>query len=83
MIIDLAFDSGGNLYVLEHAAGLPPVQSHPGALIKVDPQGVRTAVATGVPLDAPTSIALGPDGALYVSNHGTSPGIGEVLKIIP
>jgi glucose/arabinose dehydrogenase len=29
----------------------------------------------------PTSIVVGPDGALYVTNDGTSIGAGEVLRI--
>jgi hypothetical protein len=81
-IIDLAFAADGSLYVLEHATGLPPVLSRPGALIRVDPQGGRSEIATGVPLDRPAAIAFGPDGALYVSNHSTSAGIGEVLRIV-
>jgi glucose/arabinose dehydrogenase len=32
-------------------------------------------------LERPTSIAVGPDGALYVTQHGTSKAIGEVLRI--
>jgi hypothetical protein len=32
-------------------------------------------------LTQPTSVAVGPDGAVYVSNRGTSPTNGEVLKI--
>jgi hypothetical protein len=42
-------------------------------------------------LDGPTSVVVGPDGALYVTNHGASPAftsptsqhipLGEVLRI--
>jgi glucose/arabinose dehydrogenase len=31
----------------------------------------------------PGSVVVGPDGALYVSNQGTSIGTGEVLRIEP
>jgi hypothetical protein len=34
-------------------------------------------------LSQPTGLALGPDGSLYVSNRGISPGAGEVVKITP
>ena len=38
--------------------------------------------ASGVgtsPLDFPTGVAVG-DRVFYVTNHGTSPGVGEVLR---
>jgi hypothetical protein len=75
-IIDLDFDSAGNLYVLEHATG--PGLSGTGAVTRVDGNGNRTVLITG--LTRPTSVAIGPDCAVYVSNRGVSPGIGEVLR---
>jgi DNA-binding beta-propeller fold protein YncE len=79
-VIDLAFDAAGNLYVLQHATG-PTTLMLPGKLIRVAPDGTRTTVLDG--LDRPTSVAIGPDGALYVTNHGLSVGDGEVLRIQP
>jgi hypothetical protein len=79
-VIDLAFDSEGNLYVLEHATG-PTMLLGPGELIRVAPDGTRTTVIAG--LDRPTSVAVGPDGALYVTDHGLSVGGGEVLRVEP
>jgi hypothetical protein len=76
-IIDLDFDREGNLYVLQHATG--PLLSGPGALIRVAPSGERTLVAND--LSRPTSVAIGPDCHAYVSNRGTSAGIGEVIQI--
>jgi len=75
-IIDLDFDSEGNLYVLEHATG--PGLSGAGRVTRVDRNGNRTVLITG--LTRPTSVAIGPDCAVYVSNRGVSPGIGEVLR---
>jgi DNA-binding beta-propeller fold protein YncE len=79
-IIDLAFDSEGNLYVLQHATGATMLLG-PGKLIRVAPDGTRTTVIAG--LNRPTSVAVGPDGALYVTNNGLSVGGGEVLRIEP
>jgi hypothetical protein len=36
-------------------------------------------VVTG--LTNPTSVTIGPDGDAYISNFGTSPGTGEVIKV--
>jgi streptogramin lyase len=92
MIIDMAFDGGRNLYVLQHATGAVQ-QPFPGVLIKVVPDksqtdicaqyqaGTRTTAVTG--LTRPTSVVVGPDGALYVSNRGLTAGGGEVLRIEP
>ena len=83
LVIDLTFDRAGNLYVLEHSTGStgPPFFQLPGDLVKVAPNGTRTVVASG--LSRPGGVAVGPDGALYVSNKSTSIGTGEVLRIQP
>ena len=71
--IDLAFGSDRTLYVVE----MQSVTGLPGRVLRITPNGKRTVVADG--LDFPTGIAVGRR-AVYVSNHGTSPGIGEVLR---
>jgi hypothetical protein len=89
-IIDVAFDKAGNLYVLQHSTG-PTMLTAPGTLIRVDPDGNRTTIIdpqTQLPdgtigLKRPTSVAVGPDGAVYVTNNGLSPWSGEVLRIEP
>jgi glucose/arabinose dehydrogenase len=89
-IIDIAFDDAGNLYVLQHSTGLMGLTA-PGALISVAPDGSRTTVVdtdTKLPdgtvgLTRPTSVAVGPDGAVYVTNKGLSPGEGQVLRVAP
>jgi hypothetical protein len=71
-IIDITWGPGGNLYVLQFANG--PGLSGPGELWRVPPSGPKTLVATG--LIAPGSVAIGPDGAFYVSNCGVFPATG-------
>jgi hypothetical protein len=78
-VVDLAFDSAGNLYVLEHST-CGPFFCAPGDLVKIAPGGARTVVAGG--LDQPTALLLGPGGTFLVS-RGTSAGTGEVLWIQP
>ena len=92
MILDMAFDDEGNLYVLQHSTGALQGMG-PGVLIRVTPDkdqsgicaqyraGTRTTVLGG--LSKPTSIAIGPDGAIYVTNKGTTMGGGEVLRLEP
>lgn len=72
-IIDLTFDQNGNLYVLEYAKG---------DLSQIAPDGTLTTIADQ--LIFPTSMALGPDGAIYVTNKGSLPvGQGEILRLEP
>ena len=92
LIIDLTFDAAGNLYVLQHST-TPVTQTSSGVVIRVQPDltqsdvcaqyqaGTRITVAGG--LTRPTSVIAGPDGALYLSNRGISPDIGQVIRIDP
>jgi glucose/arabinose dehydrogenase len=51
-------------------------------VVRVSPDGSsRTTLAGG--LIAPTGIAVGDDGAVYVTNKGVFVGGGEVLRIAP
>ena len=77
-IVSLAFDATGNLYVLQHLDG-PGITT--GSLVRVAPDGTRTTMIAG--LVRATGLAIGPDGAIYLSHRGISIGTGEVLRIQP
>ncbi len=82
-IIDIAFGPDGSLYVLEIARLAIPRFGMGGRLVRIQPDGTRTDVISGPPLIAPGGIAVGPDGALYVTNNSTNATAGQVLKIEP
>jgi hypothetical protein len=82
-IIDLTFGPDGSLYVLQISRdGLAsPTGPVPGALFRVNPvTGERTLIASDG-LNFPTGVVVGPDGWFYVSNFGTSPGGGQVVRL--
>ena len=76
-ILDLDFDRRGNLYVLEHTSA--PFPMGDGTLYRVARDCSRRPVATG--LTNPSSVTIGPDGDAYISNFGTSPDVGEVIRV--
>ncbi len=78
-VIDIAFD-GSDLYVLEYDTA-PFLFGAPGRLLRVHADGKQDEVIGG--LSHPTSVAVGPDRALYVTNNGDQVGSGEVLRIKP
>ena len=83
-VVDTAFDAGGALYILEVASGQPgPPPFNPGLgtgrLVRKCPGGTPTELLAG--LTFPSGIALGPDGAAYLTNLGTSSTLGEVLRL--
>jgi hypothetical protein len=76
------------LYALESmtVGGFPngfpgPTQDGSGKIVAVDRDGNQTTIATG--LTMPGSMTMGPDGALYVSNHSyaEAPGNGTIVKV--
>lgn len=83
-IVDIAFDAGGALYVLEVAQGTP-AGSPPnpglgiGRLVRQCPGGARSVLLSG--LTFPGGVAIGPDGSAYLTNFGTSISAGEVLRL--
>jgi hypothetical protein len=79
-VTDLAFDRHGNLYAVEIAANGLLSGDPTGALIKIRPDGSReTVLSEG--LVNPYGVTISRRGDIYVTNHGASAGIGEVLRL--
>ena len=82
MVLGVVIDKNNRTYVLEMTAGAPFPFPGLGRVIRIDPGGKRTVIATGLSL--PTGMTMGPDGKLYVSNWGFGPpakGGGQILQI--
>jgi hypothetical protein len=82
MVLGIAFDQLGRLYVLENTTNNPFPTPNTGDIIRVGPSGEKQVIVTG--LNFPTGMTFGPDGKLYVSNVGYGPlarGGGEILQI--
>jgi len=84
-IMDLTFGPDGSLYVVENATGPfpppPPFAPYSGRLSRVNSDCTVTPLLVG--LNRPTAVAVGADGAIYVTNNGVTAGAGEVLMIAP
>lgn len=83
-VVDLTFDAGGALYVLEVASGLVPGPgANPGLgngrLLRKCPGEDATVLLSG--LFFPSGVAIGPDGSAYLTNKGVSATAGEVLRL--
>ncbi|MBZ0301415.1 MAG: ScyD/ScyE family protein, partial [Anaerolineae bacterium] len=78
MVLGLAFDDQGQLYVLESSTADDefPVAGA-GRVVRVADDGTLDVIATG--LSYPIGMTFGPDGFLYVSNYGYGgdPSAGE------
>ncbi|HBE48601.1 MAG TPA: ScyD/ScyE family protein [Cyanobacteria bacterium UBA11369] len=80
-LTNLTFDPQGNLYALQYANQSAWKGNFDGSVIKISPQGTRTTLFSGNGLEAPSSLTIGPDGAIYVTNRSDRPGQGQVLRI--
>ncbi|ARV62694.1 hypothetical protein BZZ01_32280 [Nostocales cyanobacterium HT-58-2] len=80
-LIDLAFNTQGDLYVLQHMNQSGWKGKPDGSLIKIAQDGTRTTLLNGDGLVTPSAMTIGPDNALYVINRGGLPGKGQVIKI--
>jgi hypothetical protein len=83
-IVDITFDTGGALYVLEVASGQvapfpPPNPGLGNGRLKRQCPGASPVVLLDG-LTFPGGVAIGPDGAAYLTNRGTSAS-GEVLRL--
>ncbi len=86
-VTGLAFGPDGTLYALEMSTGnttRPPfLTRNSGRLVRQTGPDSAEPVATG--LDLPIALAIGPDGAFYISSPaiGAEDGSGVVLRIMP
>jgi hypothetical protein len=81
-VLGLVIDKQDRMFVLENTVGAPFPTPGLGQIVQVDHSGNKEVIATGLSL--PTGMTLGPDGNLYVSNWGFSPGAiggGQILKV--
>ena len=85
-VVDMAFDRDGTLYIVEIASGFVPPpggSGDPGVgngrLLRKPKNGNAEVVLDG--LVFPAGVAVGRDGAIYLSNFGIFPGGGEVLRV--
>jgi hypothetical protein len=76
---DLAFDRQGRLLVLSYAENSIIGPPSPGALLRVNGDGSATVLARDG-LTQATGLAVDGDD-IYVTNHGSTAGAGEVLKL--
>jgi hypothetical protein len=84
-IIDIAISPGGVGYVLEHDIDgiIPPLgPGVVGRVTRINPNGTQNVIASAG-LVKPGGIAIGPDGALYVTTNSISAGGGQVVRIVP
>jgi hypothetical protein len=85
-VLGLAFDGRARLYLLEtsYSTTSPGPVMATGRLIRILPNGKQQVLIDSThndPLFFPTGLTFGPDGALYISNHGFGPPGGEILKV--
>jgi hypothetical protein len=85
-VIDVTFGADGALYFLQVGNGLatppvgPPVGPGQGKLLRRCPGAATSELLLGH-LTFPGGVAIGPDGAAYLTNNGTSRTAGQVLRL--
>jgi hypothetical protein len=79
MITDIEFDRQGGLYVLQYSSGATG-STAPGSLLRLSPDGTRSTIVDG--LSQPTSVKVGPEGAVYLTVNSVSPGMGQVVRLV-
>ena len=81
-IIDVALGANGVGYVLEHDSDgiIPPLgPGVTGRVVRINQDGTQTVLTST--LVKPGGIAVGPDGAVYVTQRSIFAGMGEVVRI--
>ena len=79
-VTDLAFGRDGSLYVVQIAKNGLLSGDPAGEVIKIARNGKRTSVASEG-LVEPYGVAIGRRGEIYVTNHSTSAGEGQVVRV--
>jgi hypothetical protein len=81
LIIDLAIDEQGRLLVLQTAQDNPFDTDQDGALIRIEPNGQRTLLASAG-MKNPGGVAVAGPGIFYVTTENASGGgVGQLLRI--
>ncbi|MFN6569988.1 ScyD/ScyE family protein [Dendronalium sp. ChiSLP03b] len=80
-LTDLEFDTSGNLYALQYANQSAWKGNLEGSLIKIATDGTRTTILSGNGLESPSALTISSDGAIYITNRGDRPGVGQVIRI--
>jgi len=80
-IIDIAFDRRGNLYVLEITKNGLLSGDTAGALYRVSRKGGAPKLVVGEGLVGPGGLAISRWGDIFISNHSTEVGTGEVVRL--
>jgi hypothetical protein len=86
MVIDVAFDAAGVMYVLEISSGPTPTQLYApvsGRLLRIEEDGTQTVLLEE--LNHPTAMIFSPQGDLYLAVNGafSAPGEGAIWKVSP
>ncbi|MEV0584942.1 ScyD/ScyE family protein [Nonomuraea sp. NPDC050310] len=80
-VADVAFDAQGRLIVLGSVGPIPADHMTKSSLYRIEADGTRTELLKPGTLTMPLGLAVGPDGALYVTNKTFVPGKGEVVRV--
>ncbi|MBB4658635.1 ScyD/ScyE family protein [Parvularcula dongshanensis] len=78
-LIDVAFGADGTIFALELDSDSLIGPEMTGSLWMIDDLGVRTLLYGG--FMSPTSVAIGPNGEIWVAENGLSPTDGRVVEL--
>lgn len=78
-ITDIAFNSRGELFVLEYDDNSVSIEGDSGRLTMLTSEGDSKILLDD--LQNPAGLIVGSDDAIYLSNNGNIPGEGEILRI--